>query len=96
MGSEKHAKARVQTANTAAEHATLQSEVLEAKIQIIQAQVEPHFLFNTMASVEYLIETNPPRVSAMQKPLIPYLRAGVGRGIDIVKTYLDLLKMCMK
>jgi LytS/YehU family sensor histidine kinase len=75
---------------------------------MMQAQVEPHFLFNTLASVEYLIETNPPRASAMQRSLIQYLRAvlpqmretssvtNLGREADMVRAYLDLLKMRME
>jgi LytS/YehU family sensor histidine kinase len=50
-------------------------QVSEAKMQMMQAQVEPHFLFNTLASVEHLIETDPPRAAAMQRSLISYLRA---------------------
>jgi len=108
MGGKKRAEARAQAANAAAEHANLQREVSEAKMQMIQAQVEPHFLFNTLASVEYLIETDPPRASAMQKRLIQYLRAvlpqmretatvtTLGREVDIVRAYLDLLKMRME
>ncbi|HAV35806.1 MAG TPA: sensor histidine kinase, partial [Massilia sp.] len=67
-----------------------------------------HFLFNTLASVEHLIETNPPRASAMQRSLILYLRAvlpqmrdntlvtNLGREVDMVTAYLDLLKMRME
>jgi LytS/YehU family sensor histidine kinase len=77
-------------------------------MQAMQAQVEPHFLFNTLASVEYLIETNPPRASAMQRSLIQYLRAvlpqmrenalvtNLGREADMVAAYLNLLKMRME
>jgi sensor histidine kinase YesM len=39
--------------------------------------VEPHFLFNTLASIDHLIETDPPRASAMQKNLIALLRASM-------------------
>ena len=82
--------------------------VRSASMQMMQAQVEPHFLFNTLASVEYLIETNPPRASAMQRSLIQYLRAvlpqmrdnavvtNLGREADMVKAYLNLLKMRME
>ena len=75
---------------------------------MMQAQVEPHFLFNTLASVEHLIETNPPRASAMQRSLIQYLRAvlpqmrdnilvtNLGREVDMVSAYLNLLKMRME
>ena len=43
----------------------------------MQAQVEPHFLFNTLASIDHLIETDPPRASTMQKNLIALLRASM-------------------
>jgi LytS/YehU family sensor histidine kinase len=86
----------------------MQRQLSEAKMQMMQAQVEPHFLFNTLASVEHLIETNPPRASAMQRSLIQYLRAvlpqmrdnvvvtNLGREVDMVSAYLNLLKMRME
>lgn len=86
----------------------MQRQLSEARMQMMQAQVEPHFLFNTLASVEYLIETDPPRASAMQRSLIQYLRAvlpqmrdnavvtNLGREADMVKAYLNLLKMRME
>jgi len=43
----------------------------------MQAQVEPHFLFNTLASIDHLIEVDPPRASRMQKNLIALLRASM-------------------
>ncbi|MFC6520240.1 sensor histidine kinase [Undibacterium arcticum] len=108
MGGKKRAEAQARAASADAEHANLQRQVSEAKMQMMQAQVEPHFLFNTLASVEHLIETDPPRASAMQKRLIQYLRAvlpqmretalvtNLGREADIVRAYLDLLKMRME
>ena len=45
----------------------------------MQAQVEPHFLFNTLASIDHLIETDPPRASQMQRNLIALLRASMPR-----------------
>jgi LytS/YehU family sensor histidine kinase len=86
----------------------MQRQLSEAKMQMMQAQVEPHFLFNTLASVEHLIETDPPRASAMQRSLIKYLRAvlpqmrdnnlitNLGREADMVLAYLNLLKMRME
>jgi hypothetical protein len=108
MGGKKRAELQTQSANAAAERESMQRQLSEAKMQMMQAQVEPHFLFNTLASVEHLIETNPPRASAMQRSLIQYLRAvlpqmrdntlvtNLGREVDMVTAYLDLLKMRME
>lgn len=108
MGGKKRAEAETITANAAAERESMQRQLSEAKMQTMQAQVEPHFLFNTLASVEHLIETDPPRASAMQRSLIKYLRAvlpqmrdnalvtNLGREADMVLAYLNLLKMRME
>jgi signal transduction histidine kinase len=108
VGGKKRAEAQTQTANAAAERESMQRQLSEAKMQMMQAQVEPHFLFNTLASVEHLIETDPPRASAMQRSLIQYLRAvlpqmrdnavvtNLGREVDMVKAYLNLLKRRME
>jgi len=108
MGGKKRAEAQAAQANETAEREALKRQVSEAKMQMMQAQVEPHFLFNTLASVEFLIETDPPRASAMQRSLIQYLRAvlpqmretapitNLGREADMVKAYLNLLKMRME
>jgi LytS/YehU family sensor histidine kinase len=108
MGGKKRAEAETMSANAAAERESMQRQLSEAKMQMMQAQVEPHFLFNTLASVEHLIETDPPRASAMQRSLIKYLRAvlpqmrdsnlitNLGREADMVAAYLALLKMRME
>jgi hypothetical protein len=96
----------VKSAAQVAEHESLQRQVVEARMQMMQAQVEPHFLFNTLSSVDYLIETDPARASTMQKNLIQYLRAALpqmreasttlGREVDLVRAYLDILKVRME
>jgi hypothetical protein len=108
MGGKKRAETLAVSARENAEREALQRQVSEAKMQMMQAQVEPHFLFNTLASVEHLIETDPPRAAAMQRRLIQYLRAvlpqmrgpgtitNLGREADMVSAYLDLLKMRME
>jgi LytS/YehU family sensor histidine kinase len=73
---------------------------------MMQAQVEPHFLFNTLASVDYLIETDPARASRMQKNLIQYLRAALpqmregsttlGKEVALCRSYLEILKVRME
>jgi signal transduction histidine kinase len=108
MGGKKRAEAEMQSATAVAERESMQRQLSEARMAAMQAQVEPHFLFNTLASVEHLIETDPPRASAMQRTLIQYLRAvipqmrdanlttSLGREVDMVTSYLDLLKMRME
>jgi hypothetical protein len=108
VGGKKRADAEAQVANAAAEREAMQRQLSETRMQMMQAQVEPHFLFNTLASVEHLIQVDPPRASAMQRSLIQYLRAvlpqmrdnavvtGLGREVDMVSAYLNLLKMRME
>jgi sensor histidine kinase YesM len=76
---------------------------VQARLQVLQAQVEPHFLFNTLGAVDYLIETDPPRAARMQKALITYLRGALpqmrqesstlGRELHLIRSYLELIKM---
>ena len=108
MGGKRRAEIHAKNAQQEAEYQTLKRQVAESKMQMMQAQIEPHFLFNTLASVEHLIETDPPRAAAMQHSLIDYLRAvipqmrdqsvntNLGREAEIVKAYLTLLKMRME
>ena len=102
----RRADAMVKSASQVAEQEGLQRQLLEARLQTMQAQVEPHFLFNTLASVDYLIETDPARASTMQKNLIQYLRSAMpqmrgavtqlGREVDLVRAYLEILKVRME
>ena len=108
VGGKKRAEAQTVTANEAAERESMQRQLSEAKMQMMQAQVEPHVLFNTLASVEHLIQVDPPRAAKMQRSLIQYLRAvlpqmrdnalitNLGREADMVQAYLNLLKMRME
>jgi len=97
------ADAKVRTAVSAAEREAMERQLVQAKLQVLQAQVEPHFLFNTLSAVDYLIETDPARASQMQKKLITYLRGALpqmreeastlGRELRLIRAYLDLIKM---
>ena len=103
------AEARAALATETAEAETLKRQVVEARMAAMQAQVEPHFLFNTLASIDHLIETDPPRASTMQKNLIALLRATMpslretrpgaartlGRELDVIRPYLEILKVRM-
>ena len=71
----------------------------------MQAQIEPHFLFNTLASVQYLVETDPPQATKMLGYLLAYLRAALpqlrvpattlGKEIELAEAYLNILRMRM-
>ena len=100
------ADAKVKHAEGAAEHEAMERQLVQARLQVLQAQVEPHFLFNTLAAIDYLIETDPPRASQMQKALITYLRGALpqmrqksstlGRELRLIRSFLDLIKMRME
>jgi sensor histidine kinase YesM len=105
------AEVKAAQATETAEAEQLKRQVAEARMAAMQAQVEPHFLFNTLASIDHLIETDPPRASRMQKSLIALLRAtmpslresGAQRGqrqlgqeVAVVEPYLDILKVRME
>jgi len=86
-----------------AERHLLSKQAIEAELKLMQAQVEPHFLFNTLASVQYLTETNPAQASALLGHLIDYLRAALpqlrassttlGKEVELAEAYLNVLKM---
>ncbi|MBV8379480.1 MAG: histidine kinase [Paucibacter sp.] len=102
-------KKAAQAAETA-EAESLKRQVVEARMAAMQAQVEPHFLFNTLASIDHLIETDPARASQMQKNLIALLRASMptmreanhggvrelSRELAVVRPYLEILKVRME
>jgi len=71
------AQAQAAQAVEVAESEALKRQVVEARMAAMQAQIEPHFLFNTLASIDHLIEVDPPRASQMQKNLIALLRAAM-------------------
>src|SRR6185437_12907727 len=86
-----------------AERHLLSKQAVEAELKLMQAQVEPHFLFNTLASVQYLIETDPAEASRMLGHLIDYLRAALpqlrarsstlAREMSLAAAYLNILAM---
>ncbi len=55
--------------------AAIERQAAEARLRLLQAQIEPHFLFNTLANLDALIQTDPKRARAMLGHLNDYLRA---------------------
>jgi signal transduction histidine kinase len=104
------AEAQAAQATETAEAESLKRQVVEARMAAMQAQVEPHFLFNTLASIDHLIETDPSRASTMQKNLIALLRASMPtmreagdggprdlkRELEVIRPYLEILKVRME
>ena len=105
------AEVKAAQATETAEAEQLRRQVVEARMAAMQAQVEPHFLFNTLASIDHLIETDPKRASVMQKNLIALLRASMpsmretsgaggardlGREMAVIAPYLEILKVRME
>jgi hypothetical protein len=103
------AEVKAAEATETAEAESLRRQVLEARMAMMQAQVEPHFLFNTLASIDHLIEFDPKRASQMQRNLISLLRASMPsmrstdsglRPLDlelaVVRPYLEILKVRME
>jgi hypothetical protein len=106
LGGKKKAETRARVATATAAEESLKRQLVEAKLKMMQAQVEPHFLFNTLASVDYLIETDPRTASKMQKNLIQYLRAALpqmregsttlGKEVQLCRAFLEILKFRME
>src|SRR5438094_8662474 len=98
------------TANEATKRAKteqLERTVLEARMEALQAQIEPHFLFNTLASIDQLIQTDPPRASRMQQSLIRYLRSAMpqmregrrpslGQQVNLCSAFLEIMSVRME
>jgi LytS/YehU family sensor histidine kinase len=83
----------------------LEKEVLEARLRLMEAQIEPHFLFNTLANLQRLFETQPESASRLLDNLKVYLRAALPqmrqssstleREADFARAYLEVLQARM-
>ncbi len=89
----------------AAEQTSTEKELSVAKLNLLHAQVEPHFLYNTLANAQVLTRTDPPRADQMLGHLIQYLRSSLPSveesmstlGVELERTqaYLEILKIRM-
>lgn len=97
------ARLDAERANTAL--AARERELARSELALLRAQVEPHFLWNTLAGVQYLTRNDPPAADAMVGHLIAYLRAcvpqsrgavaTVGSEVESARAYLALMKIRM-
>lgn len=82
-----------------------EKELTVAKLNLLHAQVEPHFLYNTLASAQVLTRSDPARADEMLGNLIQYMRhslprtedapSTIGEELERAQAYLDILKIRM-
>ncbi len=82
-----------------------EKQLVQAQMRMLQAQIEPHFLFNTLANIQTLIPRAPEKASLMLDNFIAYLRQSltasraqegtVKQEVDLLRNYLELLKIRM-
>jgi LytS/YehU family sensor histidine kinase len=88
-----------------ARQSATEKELTVAKLSLLHAQVEPHFLYNTLASAQLLTRSDPARADQMLGNLITYLRhslprtenalSTVGEELERARAYLEILKIRM-
>ena len=99
------ADAREELANLRAEQLARQREFLETELKLLQAQIEPHFLFNTLSNVVGLVRSNPDAAEKTLLNLSTLLRSSLqrtradavslGEELEIVRAYLDIQSIRM-
>lgn len=83
----------------------MEKENVATNLKVLQAQIEPHFLFNTLSNILSLIDTRPDKGKSMLLDLTKYLRTSLSRTtqekttlsqeISLIKAYLDIQKIRM-
>jgi len=106
-GGKHKAEMAAMAAASRADMEALERRVIEAEMAALQAQIEPHFLFNTLALIGQLIETHPDRAAVVHADLIRYLRAALpqirqqgvgnlGQQMELSRAYLNIMQARMQ
>jgi sensor histidine kinase YesM len=84
---------------------TSEKKAAEANLKLLQVQVEPHFLFNTLSNILSLLDTDPKQGKSMLVDFIHYLRASLskirkaqvtlGQEMEMIQAYLSIFKVRM-
>jgi sensor histidine kinase YesM len=84
---------------------TSEKHAVQSQLKVLQAQIEPHFLFNTLSNIQTLLETDAARGKTMLRDLTRYLRASLtesrsqwstlGSEMELVNAYLNIFKVRM-
>jgi Histidine kinase len=98
---QREAFARDQALAFELERSEFERKMSDARLRLLQTQVQPHFLFNTLANVRALVDAGSPQAAPVLDSLIAYLRAAVPRlneaattmaqELELVRAYLDLM-----
>lgn len=98
-------EARSQALGFELERSEMEKRVLDSRLRLLQAQVEPHFLFNTLANIRELVETQSPQATTVLENLITYLRGAIPRlqssamtleqELALVRAYLEVMHIRM-
>jgi signal transduction histidine kinase len=102
---QREATAEKQAIEFELERTEMARQALDAHMRLLTAQAQPHFLFNTLANVQALVEAGSPRAPQLLQSLTDYLRAAVPRldgsantlsqELELVRAYLELMQMRM-
>jgi sensor histidine kinase YesM len=97
--------AAMETLQTRATLALKEKALLESEMLLLRAQIEPHFLWNTLGQLQYLVTKSPEEAARMTAHLIGFLRATVpsseghasslGTEVSAVRDYLEIMKIRM-
>jgi signal transduction histidine kinase len=86
-----------------AEQARLARELSESQLRLLRAQIEPHFLFNTLGAVQQLAQQGAPRAAELTANLIDFLRSsmrdmrseqvGLAAEFGLIESYLKVMQV---
>jgi signal transduction histidine kinase len=100
---ERAARAEAAIAREQARVAAAENDATTARMKLLEAQVEPHFLYNTLAHVVSLVDREPSLAKGMIERLIVLLRASaraaprttLGTQLDLLRAYLEIIALRM-
>ena len=102
---EKHYIAEMETIEERNKRTYNEKKLTEIHLKLLQAQIEPHFLFNTLTSILGLGKKDPQKAKIMQMNFMQYLKTTlnktrasittIGHEIELIKAYLGIFKVRM-
>ena len=102
---EKISEARQELQEERIQRLTSEKQAVQAQLKMLQAQIEPHFLFNTLANIHSLLDSDSEKGNRMLADLTRYLRATLaetrspwttlGNEMDLIAAYLNIFRIRM-